>query len=266
MKSHSLAARLLGSSRLVATLLFGLTSTAAMAQEPYEARVYTSKTGDKLNYRLMIPKGYDAKGDTRYPFVLFLHGAGERGNDNSKQLIHGSKDFASDANRTKYPCFVMFPQCPDQKKWVEVDWSADQHKSPSEESISLRLTRETLAALQKEFRIDDKRLYVTGLSMGGYGTWDMIARTPDLFAAAAPVCGGGDETTADRLTKLPIWAFHGDKDTAVKPERSRRMIEAIKKAGGQPKYTEYPGVGHNSWAQTYSDPKFMEWLFEQKRP
>lgn len=250
---------------LLVTLLL-LPGRHAMSQEPYEARVHKNDKGETLNYRLLTPQGYDPQAETKYPLVLFLHGAGERGSDNAKQLVHGAKNFASEANRAKHPAFVVFPQCPDGKKWVEVDWSADTHEQPKVESISLRLSREVLATLQKEFRIDDKRLYVTGLSMGGYGTWDMIARTPELFAAAAPVCGGADEATAPRVTKLPIWAFHGDRDTAVKPERSRRMIAAIEKAGGQPKYTEYPGVGHDSWSQTYADPKFMDWLFAQKRP
>ena len=248
---------------IVFTLLVG---GPAESQEAYEARVYTNDKGEKLNYRLMLPLGYDFNAETKYPLVLFLHGAGERGSDNAKQLVHGAKDFASEANRTKYPCFVVFPQCPDGKKWVEVDWSLDTHEQPAEESLSLKLTREAITSMQKVLRVDEKRMYVTGLSMGGYGAWDMIARTPDVFAAAAPVCGGADEATASRVTKLPIWAFHGDKDTDVKPERSRRMIAAIVKAGGKPKYTEYPGVGHNSWAQTYADPKFMDWLFAQKKP
>ena len=225
----------------------------AWSQEPYEPRVYKNDRGETLNYRLMLPKNYAATGREKYPLVLFLHGAGERGDENIKQLVHASKDFASDANRAKYPCFVVFPQCPDGKRWVEVDWTLDSHVQP-EESISLKLTRELLTALQKEFRIDDNRLYATGLSMGGFGVWDMVTRTPDLFAAAAPVCAGADEATADRVTKLPIWAFHGDKDTVVKVERSRRMIAAIEKAGGKPLYTEYPGVGHDSWAKPMPTP------------
>jgi predicted peptidase len=243
-----------------------LASAPAMSQEPYEARVYTNDRGEKLNYRLMLPQGYDAKAETKYPLVLFLHGAGERGDDNAKQLVHAAKDFASEANRAKYPCFVVFPQCPDGKRWVEVDWTLDSHTQLPEESVSVKLTRQLIASLQTEFRVDEKRLYATGLSMGGFGVWDIIARTPDLFAAAVPVCAGADEATADRLTKLPIWTFHGDKDTVVKVERSRRMVAAIEKAGGNPKYTEYPGVGHNSWTQTYADPKLMEWIFAQKRP
>ncbi|MEK6262668.1 MAG: PHB depolymerase family esterase [Planctomycetota bacterium] len=243
-----------------------LAGNPAMSQETYEARVYTNDKGEKLNYRLMQPAGHDAKAETKHPLVLFLHGAGERGDDNVKQLVHAAKDFASEANRTKYPCFVVFPQCPEGKRWVEVDWTLDSHKQLPEESISVKLTRELIASLQKEFRVDEKRLYATGLSMGGFGVWDMAARTPDMFAAALPVCAGADEATADRLTRLPIWTFHGDKDTVVKVERSRRMVAAIEKAGGQPKYTEYPGVQHNSWTQTYADPKVMEWLFAQKRP
>lgn len=238
----------------------------ARSQESYEARVFTNSDGQKLNYRLMVPQGYSPNAETKYPLVLFLHGAGERGDDNSKQLVHAAKDFASVATRAKYPAFVVFPQCPDGKRWVEVEWTADSHELPSEESISLKLTRELLKSLQHEFRVDEKRMYATGLSMGGFGVWDLISRTPDLFAAAAPVCGGGDEHVADRLANLPIWTFHGDKDTVVKVQRSRNMIAAIEKAGGKPKYTEYPGVGHNSWTQTYADPKLMEWLFAQSRP
>jgi predicted peptidase len=102
--------------------------------------------------------------------------------------------------------------------------------------------------------------------MGGFGTWSLIAEKPELFAAAAPICGGGDLNKAEKMTKIPIWAFHGDADTVVKPELSRNMIKAIEKAGGKPKYTEYPGVGHDSWSQTYSNPEFIEWLFSHKKP
>src|SRR5207237_1227270 len=116
-----------------------------------------------------------------------------------------------------------------------------------------------------EFRIDRKRIYLTGLSMGGYGTWVLLARKPELFAAGVPICGGGHVEGAKKLAKIPIWAFHGDKDGAVPPERSREMIEAIEKAGGKPKYTEYGGVGHDSWTRTYRDPKMHEWLFAQKK-
>lgn len=235
---------------------------AADAKEVFEAREFKGDQGNVLKYRLMKPKNYDPK--QKYPLVLFLHGAGERGDNNVAQLVHGMNDFAKDENREKYPAFVLAPQCPNDKKWVEVDWSADSHKQPPEPSETMQRTLDLIAALKKEFSIDVRRLYVTGLSMGGYGTWDLIQRYPAMFAAAAPICGGGDEAAANLIVKVPIWAFHGDQDKAVKPERSRRMIEAIKKAGGKPLYTEYPGVGHNSWAKAYSDPKLMEWMFAQK--
>jgi predicted peptidase len=250
---------------LAIALTFTLTmeSSAADNRDRFEARTFTDSAGEKLNYRLLKPKDYDA--NKKYPLVLFLHGAGERGDDNVKQLVHGMNDFASDEVMAKYPCFVIAPQCPNDAKWVEIDWSARTHKAPDKPARALRLSFETIEALKKEFSIDDKRLYVTGLSMGGYGTWDAIERKPDFFAAAAPVCGGGDVENAKKIAKLPIWAFHGDKDTAVKVERTRDMIAAIKAAGGEPKYTEYPGVGHDSWSATYRNPEFYAWLFAQER-
>lgn len=129
----------------------------------------------------------------------------------------------------------------------------------------MKLVLELIASLQKEYRIDPKRLYITGLSMGGYGTWDVLARYPDLFAAAVPICGGGDESTAARIAKIPIWAFHGALDTAVKVERSRNLIAALEKAGGKPLYTEYPDEAHASGVPAYRAPVMMEWLFAQKK-
>jgi predicted peptidase len=119
--------------------------------------------------------------------------------------------------------------------------------------------------MRKDYSIDGRRIYITGLSMGGYGTWDLMARKPELFAAAVPICGGGDEATAEKIKNIPVWVFHGAKDGAVKVERSRRMVEALKKAGGKPIYTEYPEVGHDSWNPAYKDAKMFAWLFAQKK-
>ena len=250
---------------LVLTCLLSVPQ-CSFADELYEARVFKNEHGEQLHYRLLLPPGYDAKGTTKYPLVLFLHGAGERGADNVKQLIHGTKEFAKPANREKYPAFVLAPQCPDGKRWVEVDWTLDAHQQLPADSDSIKLVLQLITSLQKEYRIDQHRQYVTGLSMGGFGTWDLVTRHPEMWAAAAPVCAGGDEAVAAKCAKIPIWAFHGDQDTVVKPHRSRKMIEAIKQAGGEPRYTEYPGVGHNSWAPAYADPKLLEWMFAQKRP
>lgn len=238
--------------------------TVAADDSLYVAKVYTDSAGVKLPYRLLVPADYDAK--QRYPLVLFLHGAGERGADNKAQLIHGTKVFTTPENRKKYPTFVVVPQCANGHKWVEVDWSADSHKQPKQPSVPMRLTLELLSDLQKEYSIDAKRLYVTGLSMGGYGTWDLLARHPKLFAAGAPVCGGGDPATAAKFAKTPVWAFHGALDGAVKPKRSHEMIAALKKAGAKPRYTEYDKVGHNSWDNAYADPELLKWLFAQKLP
>jgi len=216
-----------------------------------------------LPYRFMAPAKIEE--GKKYPLVIFLHGAGERGNDNSIQLIHGVKAFASAEAREKFPCFVIAPQCPTGKRWVEVDWSAKQHEMPPKASEPLNWLLGLLEKLKKEKPIDSDRVYVTGLSMGGYGTWDLLSRHADLFAAAAPVCGGGDETKAPAMKGVPIWAFHGDKDAVVIPERSRRMVEAVKKAGGAVKYTEYPGVGNNSWDPAYAEKDLLPWMFAQKR-
>ncbi len=237
---------------------------AADDRERFEARTYTDAAGTKLLYRLLKPKDYDPK--RRYPVVVFLHGAGERGNDNFAQLKHGMADFASDAVREKYPAFVIAPQCPVNQRWVEVDWGAEKHDMPEKPASPMRLTLGALEQLGKEFSFDPDRLYITGLSMGGYGAWDALQRHPGMFAAAIPICGGGDPKYAVKFAKVPVWAFHGDKDTAVRPERSREMIAALKAAGGAPKYTEYENTGHDSWSATYRNPEVYAWLFAQQRP
>jgi len=246
----------------LATFMSSDCSSAAENRDRFEARVY--QDGDyKLPYRLLRPKYDDAK--KKYPLVIFLHGAGERGDDNQKQLVHGMNDFASDEIMAKYPTFLMAPQCPEGEKWADVDWGAMSSTLPEKPSRSLAAVMKAADALQKEFPIDAGRIYITGLSMGAYGVWDALARWPEKFAAAAPVCGGGDPAYASKMTDVPIWAFHGDEDKAVKVQRSREMIAALKATGATPKYTEYPGVGHDSWTRTYSDPALYEWLFVQRR-
>lgn len=218
---------------------------------------------DTLPYRLMKPFKFDPA--KKYPLVLFLHGAGERGTDNEITLKHFAPALSSPDAREKYPCFVLVPQCPKNKRWVEVDWSAKSHIQPIGMSKPMQLTLSLLKQIEKKFKIDEKRIYLTGLSMGGFGSWDLIARLPDKFAAVVPVCGGGDEQTAVKFRKIPVWAFHGALDKVVIPERSRNMIEALKKSGAQPKYTEYPEVGHDSWKKAYATAELWVWLFNQKK-
>jgi predicted peptidase len=232
-------------------------------RDRFEARTFAD--GDyKLPYRLLKPKDYDAK--KNYPLVIFLHGAGERGDDNEKQLVHGLNDFASDEIMTKYPAFVIAPQCPSDEAWGGISRLAKTPTPEGKLTPALDATLKAVAEMQKEFSIDDKRIYLTGLSMGGYGTWDALVKRPELFAAAALICGGGDTSHVSKCKDIPIWAFHGADDRIVPVEQSREMIEALKAAGASPKYTEYPGVGHHSWAQTYSNPDLYAWLFSQRKP
>jgi predicted peptidase len=236
---------------------------AAAWQDAYSKQEFTGTGGQTLPYRLLKPETIEA--GREYPLVLFLHGAGERGTDNSLQLVHGAKTFAAAENRQKHPCFVVCPQCPLKRRWVEVDWNLPSHTMPAKPSVPLGLVFELLDKLTAELPVDKARIYITGLSMGGFGTWDAISRRPDSFAAAVPVCGGGDVAQAPKLVKLPIWAFHGDKDPVVKPSRTRDMIEAIRKAGGEPRMTMYRSVQHDSWNRAYSEPAMLEWLFAQKK-
>lgn len=229
----------------------------------FERRVYEDADGGKLPYRLLLPRDYDDS--KKYPLVLFLHGAGERGDDNQRQLIHGMGDFLRDEIRRKYPCFVVAPQCPQDQQWVAVPWSDDAHTMPEQPSAPLRQALELVDKLIERYAVDRDRLYITGLSMGGFGVWDAVQRRPDLFAAAAPVCGGGDTALAEKIAAVPLWAFHGDNDKTVKVKRSRDMIAALQQAGGSPRYTEYAGVGHNSWTATYRDPELYAWMFAQTR-
>lgn len=216
-----------------------------------------------LPYLLLRPETYDPK--RKYPLVIFLHGAGERGTDNQKQLIHGLIDFAQPQAMRSWPCFVVAPQCPEQMQWVDTPWTAEKHSMPAQPTAALRQSIRLAEKMQVDFSVDPQRIYITGLSMGGFGVWDAIQRYPSMFAAALPVCGGGDETLAKSIAEIPLWAFHGDKDDVVLPIRTRNMIAALKQAGGSPKYTDYAGVTHNSWTQTYANKEVLGWLFQQRK-
>ena len=246
--------------------VFGQDETAGAQKDLskfYEPREFIGKSGKPLKYRLIKPLDY--KFGKKYPLVLFLHGAGERGEDNAVTLKHAAKDFAGDALRSKYPAYVLIPQCPTGKKWSEVDWSKDSSELPQDPSDSMQSIKELLDEMVENAGVDKTRIYITGLSMGGYGTWDAIARYPGFFAAAAPICGGGDPKTVDRFKSLPIWCFHGAKDQVVKVNRSREMVDALKQLGSPVKYTEYPEAQHDSWTQTYSNPELYDWMFSQRR-
>lgn len=202
----------------------------------------------------------------KYPVILFLHGAGERGSENRGQLRHFPEKMSEPDRRERFPAFVIAPQCPANKRWVEVNWSSGKSTPQTEPTEPMQGAIAALQHVLKAEPTDPARVYLTGLSMGGYGSWDLATRHPDWFAAVVPICGGGDERKAATLKDVPVWAFHGDKDTAVPVARSRAMIEAIRAAGGQPKYSELAGVGHNSWQNAYDEKSgLLQWMFEQRR-
>ncbi|NCC61753.1 MAG: phospholipase [Verrucomicrobiae bacterium] len=238
-------------------------TTSLKASEDFQEKVYTSSEGESLVYRIHIPEAVDVK--KHDPLILFFHGAGERGNDNNKQLIHGVKDILAYANTYNMPSIIVVPQCPAGEQWVNTPWGADAHTMPENPSASMKLTIALLKELQSTFSVDQTRIYVTGLSMGGFGTWDIIQRMPNTFAAAMPVCGGGDTEMADAVKHIPAWVFHGGADGVVNPKRARDMVAALEKIGGKVQYTEYEGVGHNAWTRTYANEDVLKWLFSQKK-
>ena len=224
----------------------------------FEAKVFKDAAGHSLRYRLFKPPTYDAR--TNYPLVLFLHGAAGIGDDNARQFNGGNaipvRALIEDSTQARFPCFVLAPQCSRTDTWAS---SGDQ---PSE---IIRLTLSAIASLGREFNLDSRRLYIVGVSMGGHGVWDVVMKFPKKFAAAIPICAAGEPAKAARIAHLPIWCFHGAADTTVSVEYARKMIAALRQAGGHPKYTEYPGVGHDSYRNAFKEPDLLPWLFAQKR-
>lgn len=226
----------------------------------FEQREYQTGTGS-IPYRLLLPDPIQP--GREYPLVLFLHGIGERGNGNDRQTANAVWQFALPENRKNYPCFVVVPQCPETAKWVEVEWRESFRQAP-EPAAPLAATLDIVSDVEKEFPVDSKGISAVGISMGGFGVWDLITRNPDIFSAAVPICGGGDPASAAVLGKMPIWVFHGVKDEVVPVEHSRRMVEATRQAGGAPRYTEYPETGHNAWDPAFEEPGFFPWLLKQR--
>jgi poly(3-hydroxybutyrate) depolymerase len=246
---------------VLAVLVIGFASLA-YGGDPFVAKTYKSGQ-EALLYRIHTPEKIEQ--GKKYPLVVLLHGAGERGDDNKKQLAHGAADILKFAQAAKQPIFFIAPQCPRGQQWVNTPWGKMSHTMPKEPSKSMALAIGLIKKTVADSPVDENRIYVTGLSMGGFATWDIVQRMPDYFAAAMPICGGADTAQAAKLKDMPIWCFHGGNDRVVKTQRSRDMIAAIKKAGGAPKYTEYPGVGHNSWTKTFGDKEVLTWLFAQKK-
>lgn len=235
----------------------------------FEAGLYQDHTGESLNYRIYIPDEFSEKpivnSDSGYPLLLFFHGSGQRGRDNLLQLFSGPQDILKITKELGEPVIILVPQCPRRQQWVDTPRDDAYHRMDQEPDTPMQLAIDLLDEIVDDYPVDPGRIYTAGFSMGGFAVWDVLQRMPDTFAAAVPVCGGGDEELASLIKNIPIWIFHGDRDTVVPTERSRNMVEALKAAGGTPRYTEYPDTGHNSWSRTFSDADIIKWLFEQRK-
>ena len=225
---------------------------------------------DTLPYRILIPKNYNSQ--KFYPLLIFLHGAGERGSDNKSQLVHGSFLFKSEDFRNNYPAIVLFPQCPKESSWANVKRNYDMLNGKKfdffkeiSENKQLIMVEKLLDFIEKKYSIDPTRRYVGGLSMGGMGTFELVARNPDYFAAAFPICGGGNPDWSDLLKTTPFWIFHGEDDGVVSVDFSRKMYEALSAEKASVRFTVYPEVNHNSWDNAFAEPDLMHWLFLNKR-
>ena len=227
-------------------LAFLLLPTLAAAVPTESKESHEWKSGNKLEYLQFLPEGYGDSDTARFPLVVFLHGAGERGNELELLKKHGPPKVAMKDHG--FPFILAAPQCPPDRWW-----------DPDE---VIALTRH----LTKTLQVDPRRIHLTGISMGGFGTWACLAKEPELYASGVPICGGGDPNNAAILKSIPIWAFHGEKDDAVPVAKTREMEEAILKSGGAKfRFTYYPDQAHESWTEAYANPALFAWMMLQTR-
>jgi predicted peptidase len=238
----------------------------------YEKHWFSAEDS-RLPYRLLYPASFDSTAN--YPVVVFLHGASARGNDNESQLQIGGRFFLRPENREKFPAIILFPQCASVEVWADFNnatdpatglshkWTFPFNKKPT---FPLAALIELLDSMKHLSFVDKNRIYIGGLSQGGMGVFDIVARRPDLFAAAFPICGGGKISTAKKFAgKVAMWIFHGEKDDVVPTHFSRDFYKALQKEKSDVRYTEYPGVYHNSWINALTEPELLSWLFSKKK-
>ncbi|MGS2761952.1 carboxylesterase family protein [Sinomicrobium sp. M5D2P9] len=250
-------------------LCFMLYTLLSFAQTDslYQKKQFISEN-DTLLYRISYPENYTVT--KKYPVVLFLHGAGERGNDNEAQLIHGSSLFRKDTVRQQFPAIVIFPQCPAEDYWANT--KVKRNRTPLK--IRFRYGRKPTKALSLVMKLMDSvtatpyvkkdQVYVMGLSMGGMGTFELLYREPEMFAAAIPICGGGRPASVKKYAaEIPLWIFHGAKDNVVNPILSVKMVGRLLREGGNPKFTLYENANHNSWDPAFAEPELLPWLFSK---
>lgn len=256
-------------------LLLYLTTSFVMGEKPDKSlflkKEHVSEKGEKLLYRVLYPENYDKQ--KAYPLILFLHGAGERGNDNELQLTYIADLLFKDENRKKFPAIVLLPQCPPEGYWPFPDhpdkegrWDRINYPEKATASVPMKLVEELVDSYLRNENIDRNRIYVTGLSMGGMGTFDIVARNPKLFAAAVPICGGVNVKRLKKCAKhVKFRIFHGDADDIVPVITSREAFAELKRLGAEVEYIEYAGEGHGSWGKAFAEPDFLSWMFSKQK-
>ncbi|MES2790255.1 MAG: dienelactone hydrolase family protein [Planctomycetota bacterium] len=229
-------------------LSLGLLSLSALAQaaEPGQQQAESVELTFQVPYLLHLPKSYGTDTEKKWPLIVFLHGSGEKGTDLNLVKLHGPPKIVE--KDPEFPFVVVSPQCPVGQRWTPL------------------LLSGMLDNVVAKYGVDQDRIYLTGLSMGGFGAWEWAAIQPHRFAALVPICGRGDPQTAKKIKHIPTWVFHGAKDMGAPVSDSEDMVRALEKLGGTPKYTLYPEAGHDAWTETYNNPELYKWLLEQKRP
>lgn len=250
---------------LLLLFLIAVSFVAAQAQNTYEYKEFVSTEGQSLNYRLLTPQ--NMKAGKKYPLVIFLHGLGERGNDNELQLKHGGQMFLNPSNQEKYPAYVIFPQCPTTTFWAYENIPSSFEDLKPEENMTavFRAVKEMIDQYRAMPSVDASRVYIMGVSMGGMATYDMVTRFPEVFAAAIPICGAINPGRIAAAKSVKFRIFHGDADTVVPVECSRRAYRELKAAGADVEYYEFAGCAHGSWNPAFNKEDFMQWLFKQKK-
>ena len=253
--------------QLIYVLIFFLANNLnSQNSELFERKIFVFED-DTLNYRILKPLNYDET--KQYPVHLFLHGAGERGNDNVSQLIHGGKLFLEKENREKYKSWVIFPQCSKDDRWPSIisdNWNKTFENKTTTPNKSLGLVIRLMDKFVEKKQVDKQRIYISGLSMGGMGTFEMLYRRPNMFAAATPICGNGiSQLAKSYASKVPIWIFHGSDDVVVSPNHSLKMAKAIIDSGGSPKMTLYENVNHGSWNNAFAEKDFLKWIHSKSK-
>lgn len=250
---------------MIKPTLIAIASTAFIHAAEPEAKTFSAADGTEVLYRYSAPEKTEE--GKKYPLVLFLHGSGERGTDNAAQMKHGVPAILAGAEKLNEPVFLIAPQCPPEQWWSAPQEDRMGLKDAGGKNPLIDAVISLVAETAKNQPVDPNRIYVTGLSMGGFGTFGLLARSPETWAAAIPICGAGDPATVGKFKDVAIHIFHGAADEAVPPAGSQLMFDALEKAGAKDaKLTIYPGVGHDSWTQTYSDPEVIAWLFAQRKP